>query len=196
MRGAVHSGALELNSELLTFPVTLPSLPEAKESLALHFSSSGWCHGPCIWTSMVHAKEVHASSCHVMILKPFFFCVPCSNFINTGLSLTTNPVLLASPLTGISLKSWALPSFSYTFFPGSPESLGCDFSTVHALVSLWQLFLLIRMPPPPRLLGEACPSFEAHLKACPFLEVFPTPTPVLHPHFCAFPAACALLFYF
>ena len=196
MRGAVHSGALELNSELLTFPVTLPSLPEAKESLALHFSSSGWCHGPCIWTSMVHAKEVHASSCHVMILKPFFFCVPCSNFINTGLSLTTNPVLLASPLTGISLKSWALPSFSYTFFPGSPESLGCDFSTVHALVSLWPLFLLIRMPPHPPSSWWGLPFLWGSFESLPLLRSLSTPAPVLHPHFCAFPAACALLFYF
>lgn len=193
----MHSGALELNSALLTFPVTLPSLPEAKESLVLLFSSSGLCHDPCIWTSMVCAKEVHASSCHAIILKPFCVCVPCSNFLNTGLSLTTHPVLLASPLTGISLKGWALPSLSYTFFLGSPESSGCDFSTLHALVSLWPIFLLIRMPPPPpRLLGEACPSFEAHRKACPFLEVFPTPAPVLHPHVCAFPAVCALLFDF
>lgn len=113
----------------------------------LLFSSSGLCHGPCIWTSMVRAKEVHASSCHAMILKPFCVWVPCSNFLNTGLSLTTHPVL-ASPLTGISLKGWALPSLSYTFFLGSPESSGCDFSTLHALVSLWPIFLLIRMPPP------------------------------------------------
>lgn len=167
----MHSGALELNSALLTFPVTLPCLPEAKESLVLLSSSSGLCHGPGIWTSMVHAKEVHASSCYAAILKPFCFCVPCSNFLNTGLSLTSHPVLLASPLTGICLKGWALPSCSYAFFCGSPESLGCDFSTLHALGSLWPIFLLIRMPHhhhhliflvrlalPLRLIGKLVPS--------------------------------------
>ena len=193
MRGAVRSGALELNSELLTFPVALPSLPEAKESLVLHFSSSGWCHGPCIWTPMVHAN---ASSCHVMILKPLFFCVPCSNFLNTGLSLTTNPVVLASPLTGISLKSWALPSFSYTFFPWSPESSGCDFSTAHALVSLWPLFLLIRMPPPPSSSWWGLPFLWGSFESLPLLRSLSHPYPYVASTFLCFPCSLCIAFLF
>lgn len=200
-RRTVHSGALELNSALLTFPSHFAVFTWKPRKVQAFLPSSGFMPWP---RHLDIHSPVQRRSMHPLVTQRYWnhfaSVTPCSNFLNTGLSLTSHPVSsFASPPHRICLKGWALHPEPDAFFCGSPESFRMWFLN---LACPWEPLANIpsyqNAPPPPppssSWWGFALPL--RLIESLSLLEVFPTPAPVLHPHFCAFPAACALLFDF